>query len=263
MCEVRGTWRRRGAMPCGDAYARARAREAVPRAQVRSALRWWHADCAAGRVLEAVVAADIEAGAERRLARLSGRGAGAHPWGPPRWRADFRAAVRRATGGGAPAGGMQAGEVTWRRLRAVTRVQVAQEELLAAVRAARSASARTVRARAWAEGHPERVVAGAAARRRTRPPAEDDVERRVREARMRAGARRATPRPTAAGVRGVGGTAAVGSAVTLDARRAQAGARKRGREERAGGGGDAQQRRVVRALFADAAPGGRGGGGTL
>ena len=263
VCEVRGTWRRRGAMPCGDAYARARAREAVPRAQVRSALRWWHADCAAGRVLEAVVAADIEAGAERRLARLSGRGAGAHPWGPPRWRADFRAAVRRATGGGAPAGGMQAGEVTWRRLRAVTRVQVAQEELLAAVRAARSASARAVRARAWAEGHPERVVAGAAARRRTRPPAEDDVERRVREARMRAGARRATPRPTAAGVRGVGGTAAAGSAVTLDARRAQAGARKRGREERAGGGGDAQQRRVVRALFADAAPGGRGGGGTL
>ena len=80
---------------------------------------------------------------------------------------------------------------------------------------------------------------------------------------MRAGARRATPRPTAAGVRGVGGTAAAGSAVTLDARRAQAGARKRGREERAGGGGDAQQRRVVRALFADAAPGGRGGGGTL
>ena len=64
-------------------------------------------------------------------------------------------------------------------------------------------------------------------------------------------------------VRGEGGTAAASSAETLDARRARAGAQKREREERAGGGGDAQQRRVVRVLFADAAPGGRGGGGTL
>ena len=259
--ETRHTRRRRGAMPCGDAYARARSYDAVRRAQVRCVLRWWRADCVAGRALELAIAAGTVADAERRVRRLDGRRAVEHPWGPPAWRADYRAEARRTPAERAAAVSMQPGEVTWRHLQAVTRAQVAQEELQGAVHAARSASARTVRARAWAVGQPERVTAGAAGRRAA-PPVEDDVARRVREARARAGARRDTPRPTARGGRRGGDGAATAPAATLDERRARAAARGRGWGKRTREGGDEQQRSVVRALFASA-PGGRGRGSTL